>query len=226
MKRIVLFVEGEGDAAAMPLLVAKILTEKNAWDAVKLDEHPFRVGQVNKLVKNDCREWRRKLSASIKRTDVGGVLLILDGDIKKVAGDPFCACTVAKSLSNAAVNVGAGSIFSVAIAFACREYESWLIASAKSLAGKTFPDGRTVPTDLKAPDGDLEAHRDAKGWLNEVIQGGHKPTRDQATVTRWLDPRLVRERPMRSFRRLESAVDELVTAIRYGEHVASPQASF
>jgi Domain of unknown function (DUF4276) len=223
MKRIVLFVEGEGEAEAVPQLVKHLLTEQSAWDAVILDEHPFRVGEVNKIVKEDYREWTRKLSASLKRRNVGGVLLILDGDIKRVGGDTFCAAAVARSLAKVARSVGAGSIFSVATVFARQEYESWLIAGIESYTGKTFPDGRKVKEHVTVPEGDVEASpRDAKGWLNKAIDGGYKPTRDQATLTEWLDPQAVRKRGMRSFRRLESAILELVTAIRNERRVSTP----
>src|SRR5271165_1097694 len=99
MKRIVLFVEGEGEAEAVPKLVKRLLTELNAWDAVGLDENTFRVGQVNKLAKDNYREWKRKLAASLKRRNVGGVLLLLDGDVKKAGADAFCAAKVAQSLA-------------------------------------------------------------------------------------------------------------------------------
>jgi hypothetical protein len=55
VKRIVLFVEGEGEADAVPKLVKRLLTEQNAWDAVWLDEAAFRVGHVNWLVKDEYR---------------------------------------------------------------------------------------------------------------------------------------------------------------------------
>lgn len=223
MKRIVLFVEGEGEAIAVPKLVGKLLTERGAWDVVILDESPFRVGEISKLVKGDYREWKRKLAAALKRTNVGGVLLLLDGDIKRLGNADFCAANVAKSLAAEAVSVGAGSTFSVASVFARQEFESWLIAGFESFAGKTFPDGRIAPANIALPAGDLEeTPRDAKGWLNKVINGGYKPTRDQETLTQWLDPQIVRDRGIRSFRRLESAVSELVTAIRSGDHVATP----
>ena len=223
MKRIVLFVEGDGEVEAVPQLVKRLLTEMNAWDAVILDEHPFRVGAVNKMVKDDYREWKRKLSASLKRVSVGGVLLILDGDIEKVGSDRFCPVAVARSLAEAARTVGAGSTFFVATVFARQEYESWLIAGIGSLAGKTFPDGRGVRANTTVPEGDLEANpRDAKGWLNAAIVGGYKPTRDQATLTQWLEFGVVRQRGMRSFQRLESAILELVTAIRNESHVSTP----
>jgi len=224
MKRIVLFVEGEGESVAAPRLIKRLLTEQNAWDAVFLDEHPFRVGQINKLVKDDCREWKRKLSACVKRPNVGGVLLMLDGDVRNVRGDAFCAATIAKALAKEAMPAGGGSTFSVATVFARQEYESWLIAGIQSFAGKTLPDGRmAAPADVKAPDFDVEENpRDAKGWLAKVVVGGYKPTRDQAALTDLLDLQLVRDRRLRSFRRLESALAELVAAIRSECHVVTP----
>ena len=118
MKRIVLFVEGEGDTNAVPQLVSRLLSEQDAWKSLILDPHPFRVRGINKLVKHEYSEWKKKLSASLKRRNVGGVLLLLDGDAKKVGSDPFCAATVARALAMEAGTVGAGSTFSVAVVFA------------------------------------------------------------------------------------------------------------
>jgi len=204
MKRMVLFVEGEGEAEAVPKLVKRLLTEQNAWDAVSLDEQTFRVGGVNRLVKDKYREWKRKLAASLKRRNVGAVLLILDGDVKQFEGDVFCSAKVARSLASEAASVGGGVTFSVAVVFARQEYESWLIAGIDSLAGQRLPDGRLIAKDAKAPQGDLEVTpRDAKGWFSAVIEGGYKPTRDQAALTDLLDLQAVRERKLRSFQRLE-----------------------
>lgn len=223
MKRLVLFVEGEGEAHAVPMLVKRLLTEQNAWDAVSLDEDTFRVGEVNKLVKDEYREWQRKLAASSKRRNVGGVLLVLDGDVKKVGTEPFCAAIVAKSLARRAVAVGGGTKFSVAVVFARQEYESWLIAGIESFAGRCLPDGRVIPAEVKSPEGDLEeSPRNAKGWLNDIIEGGYKPTRDQAVLTTLLDLQMVRNRQLRSFLRLESAIAGLVSAIRADQHCVTP----
>lgn len=206
MKRIVLFVEGEGEANALPRLVKQLLTEQKAWDTVSLDKDVFRVGQVNKLVKEQFREWKRKLAASLKRRNVGGVLLVLDGDVEKVGASAFCAAIVARSLANEALAVGGGGTFSVAVVFARQEYESWLIAGVESLAGQRLLDGRLIAPDAKAPVGDLEeSPRDAKRWFNKVIEGGYKPTRDQAELTDLVDLQIIRERKLRSFRRLEAA---------------------
>jgi hypothetical protein len=223
MKRIVLFVEGEGEAVALPKLVKRLLTEQNAWDAVTLDENTFRVGEVNGLVKNDYREWKRKLEASLKRRNVGGVLLVLDGDAKKVAGEPFCAAKVARLLADASTSVGGGVRFSVAVVFARQEYESWLIAGIEAVAGKRLADGRLIARDARAPVGNLEeAPRDAKGWFSGVIDGGYRPTRDQAALTELLDLEAVRTRRLRSFQRLETALVGLVSAVRSEKHTATP----
>lgn len=224
MKRIVLFVEGGGEAVAVPKLIARLLSEQEAYDAVFWDDHPFRVGEVSRLVKDDFREWKRKLGAALKRSELGGVILLLDGDIRQVEGKVFCAAEVAKKLADKANEVGASSLFSVAVVFACQEYESWFIAGIQSLAGTSFPDGRKgISAEILPPDGDLEANpRNAKGWLSSVMAGGYKPTRDQVIFTQMLDWQLVRDRPMRSFLRLESAVRETVTAIRMNEHVSTP----
>lgn len=224
MKRVVLFVEGEGDADAAFLLVKRLLGEMKAWEVLFLDKDAFRVGSIGKLVKEECREWKRKLGASLKRGDVGGVLLLLDGDAERIADAPFCAASIAVSLASHAVAVGAGRLFSVAVVFALKEYESWLIAGIHSLTGRHLPDGRLIaPLGATAPEGDLENRpRDAKGWLNKVVEGGYKPTRDQAELTRLLDLQTVRDRNLRSFRRFESALSELVFAIRHDRHVSSP----
>lgn len=64
MKRLSLFVEGEGEAEAMPTLVRRLLTERGDWQDISLDNNPFRVGEVSRLVKDDFREWKRWLGAA------------------------------------------------------------------------------------------------------------------------------------------------------------------
>src|SRR5260370_35058196 len=223
MKRIVLFVEGEGESDAVPRLIKRLLSEQNAWDAVNLDPDPFRVGEVNKLVKDGNREWKRKLAACLKRRNIGGVLLVLDGDVKNVGTKVFCAAEMAKALAGEAAAVGGGAKFSVAVVFARQEFESWLIAGVESCAGKRLPDGRLIAPNAKAPVGNLEENpRNAKGWFDKVVEGGYKPTRDQAAVTELVALDAIRDRKLRSFNRLESALAELVSAIRNNKYLCSP----
>jgi hypothetical protein len=130
----------------------------------------------------------------------------------------------ARRLADEARKVGGGSLFSVAIVFACMEFESWLIAGVKSLAGARFSDGRSeLPETIgEVPANPESAPRDAKGWLARNMKTGYSPTRDQAELTRLVDLNLIRQQETRSFRRLESAVKQLVSAIRSGEHTVTP----
>ena len=224
MKRLVLFVEGEGDATAVPVLVSRLITERNGWDSVTLDQEPFRVQNLQKLAKDDCRNWTRWLQAASLRGNLGGVLLILDGDIEKFAGEPFCPFRVAQHLVRKAQSVRAGEAFSVAVVFACQEYESWLIAGVESLAGRLFPDGRSgILAGTVPPQGDLEqAPRDAKGWLGKFMASGYSEAKDQESLTRLIDLDVIRKRQLRSFRRMDSAVTQLLDAVRTGQHVSTP----
>jgi len=212
---------------AAPILVKRLLSEYSAFDAVVLDkEPPLRVGEYSKVSKGDFSEWRRLLQAAAKRKHCAGCILLLDGDSRtRVDDQPFCAMRAARHLAAEARKVGGGSLFSVAIVFACMEFESWLIAGASSLVGESFSDGRKaiagmsteVPTDPES------APRDAKGWFRSIMGiGGYKPTRDQAEMTLLVDLDAIRGHQMRSFRRLESALRQLVDAIRSGDHLVTP----
>lgn len=226
MRRLVLFVEGEGESDALPVLVRRLLTEKGLWSPsiFVVDQNPFRVGHVNGLLKNQCSEWKRLLRAATKRHSLGGVLLIVDGDVKKIGANNFCAANVARLLADTAKAAGGGVSFSVAVVLARQEFESWLIAGIESLAGKRLNDGRVIAADAKTPVGNLEeSPRDAKGWLRRIVEGGYKPTRDQAAISELVSLQQIRDRKLRSFQRFESAVSQLVTAIRSNEHLVSPQ---
>ena len=91
-KRLLLLVEGEGDVEAAPILLKRLISECGAFDVVFLDPHPFQVGEYPKIAKGEFGEWRRFLQAAAKRRNLGGCLLLLDGDSPmKVDGKPFCA---------------------------------------------------------------------------------------------------------------------------------------
>ena len=224
MKRIICFVEGQGDVQAVPVLLGRILTEISAWDAVFLDA-PLRVGHPHKLAKNDFKAWREYLLHAVNsRADVGGVLYLADGDLDEFLGDEFCAAKCAMEFAEKAREAGAEAQFSVAVVFACLEFKSWLIAGVESLSGKSLPDGREgVEVGTQLPEFHPEnSHRGAKAWLNKAMSNGYKETRDQAALTRLVDLSKIRNRPMRSFLRLDSAVSQLVKAIREEKHIVSP----
>ena len=227
-RRLVLFGEGEGEEKALPELVKKLLNQYNGRDALFVDKDVFRTGDIFKLAKDDFSNWKRWVQAAIKRPNVGAILVVSDGDADHYpAGsrNHFCAWTVAVELaSQAAIHHGAGKGFSLAAVVACQEYESWLIAGTSSLAGKKMSDGRTaLRSGTTAPGNNLElAPRDAKGWLSKQMPNGYKASIDQVELTRLVELEVIRQRGMRSFKRLEDAVRELIEANRSGRHVCTP----
>ena len=73
------------------------------------------------------------------------------------------------------------------------------------------------------PNGDLEQTvRDAKGWLSKVMTSGYSPSKDQEPLTRLIDLDVIRSRQLRSFRRIDSAVSQLVETFRTGQHILTP----
>jgi len=172
------------------------------------------------LKKSNFDEWRKKLRAAAKKSDFGGVLLLLDSDSKSFQGHPFCAVIAAKRLAQSDLSVGAGSQFSVVCSFASVEFESWFISA---IAGfQDLPGGRVVrlPEHLP-PDPEIQP-LNAKGWMRSVVSTGYRPTHDQAVFAEKLNFDLLRENRNRSFQRLEHAVQQLIDAMRTGSHVVSP----
>lgn len=58
MRRLILFVEGNGEDDAVPTLVKRLLKERRELYDILLDDAPFRVGLVDKLAKADFRDWK------------------------------------------------------------------------------------------------------------------------------------------------------------------------
>src|SRR5262249_30018340 len=157
-------VEGDGDALAVPVLVKQLLTELDAWQHVTLDDPPFKVGNVAEITRGEGKEWIRLLKAAQKKPPLGGVLLVQDGELGRIRNEEFVTCRFATRLAEWSKAAGAGSLFSVAVVFACTEFESWLIACADRLAGQKLTDGRPgIVEGTTIPPGDLEqSPRDAK----------------------------------------------------------------
>src|SRR5207249_864229 len=86
----------------------------------------------------DFTEWIKAVTLAGRRSNAGAVLALYDGDFKSFppgSGASFCARTAAASLAAAAAEAGAGKTFSLAVVFACVEYETWLVAGAESFKG-------------------------------------------------------------------------------------------
>lgn len=228
MKRLVLVGEGYGEVSALPILVGRLLWEKDAGDTLFVDHDVIRepnpVKWDKQAARPDYSKWVSRVTLAARRRDAGGVLAIYDGDAPSFpagSGSPFCATTAARSMAAAAAAVGAGRTFSLAVVFACVEYETWIIAGIESLAGKKYKDGRPVlPSNLKFPPGDPESH--GKKWLEQRCQG-YRPRLDQKALTELLDLSVVRAKNLRSFSRLDHAIDQLLAAVGSGSHISSPR---
>ena len=229
MKRLVLLGEGHGEVFALPILVKKLLLEKNAGEVLYLDRDVIRTSPT-RLVKwdkasqqPDFSGWVSRVTLAARRRDVGGVLAVYDGDAKKFpagSANDFCAATAAKLMAAAAARTGAGKLFSLCIVFACSEYETWLVAGAESFAGRALNDGRIIlPAQVKLPSSDHELR--GKGWLEQNCVN-YRPTRDQGALTELLDFQFVRAKRLRSFARLEHTIEQLLEAIAKGRHISTP----
>ena len=218
MTRLALVVEAESDGPAVAKLVARTLNHiPEAAGVVFLDDRAIEVGQIAKVSGDNQPAWLRHLGDATKRKNLGGVLAVLDGDDKAFEGQPFCPVTAARTLAARGRAAGAGVLFSLAVVVLSQEFESLLIAAADQLPGYIPPAKNNpypTPTDPEA------APRGAKRWLKHRLEGDYKESADQLrltpAVTDWSP---VRDR-MRSFRRLEHAVAELVAA--GGPPVATP----
>lgn len=221
LKRLTLLVEGEGDAYAVPTLVTRLL-QKHGGDVDFFTDNPMKVGNLFSLLNQGSEAaWLRFVGTAAKRRDLEAILLLIDGDcdgkvMKTSSGDkPFCAATMAEFLAVRAKEAGAGSLFSLAVVFARQEYESWLIAGIPDLTHRLRAGAEMPATNLE------DAPRGAKEWLIKHRKEGYKPTRHQAELTRHLDLDILSKR-MRSFARLEHAVQDLISAARTGKHILSP----
>jgi hypothetical protein len=215
MKRLVLLVEGDGDVQAVPSLVGGLLTQlpDHLQGQLYLDNAPMRIGGAHQITGKRRGDLVRHLGNAAKRGNLGAALLLLDGDVDRVEGRPFCAVEVARTIAQRATAAGAGARFSFAVVFLRQEYESLLIAVADQLPG--LKRGVTLPA---APE---EAPRDAKRWLHEHLADGYNPTNRQLELTRavkdWTPVRL-----LNCYQRLEHALVELADAAATSRPIVSP----
>jgi hypothetical protein len=160
---------------SVPALI-RIVAQQLDPELVIAIPHPVRVTK-SKLLKTGELERAAQLAA-LNAGENGGLLVLLDSD-------DDCPAVLGPDLL-ARVRAARADLPS-AVVLAKREFESWFLASARSLRGR-----RGLPQDLEPPD-QPEEIRGAKEWLsNHIPDGAYAPTVDQASLTYALDFTLAR----------------------------------
>lgn len=178
-------VEGDGEVSALPVLLRRLAAE---WDPATMADplQPIRVRRDKFLNKEE--EFRRQLLlAAAKSGDNGWILILLDAD-------DDCPASLGQEIYDRAQQHVPHRRLSVVLAN--REFEAWFIAAAESLHGtRGF---------CMAPDEQVEAEipRNAKGWMNEHMQGGtYREILDQPAFAARIDLQQAFDNS-RSFRKL------------------------
>lgn len=193
--RVTPVVEGQGEVAALPILLRRIAQnlEPEEWIEVS---RPIRVSR-NKVVKEGALE--RTLALAAEEANGGAILLLLDAD-------DDCPAELGPQLLRRARMAGDDDLIEVALAKA--EFESWFIAAARSLelAGKLI-----ACSDLPS---DPEGIRDAKGWLSAHMPArqSYSPTLDQPSFAALCN--LSEANAARSFVTFQTKVARLITGLR------------
>lgn len=198
-------VEGQGDEAAVPLLLRRLRDEAEAWGLEIGRPHRRRRTQ---LMKKDSLQTAVRVAAL--REDCVGILVIFDAD-------DDCPKELAPALEQWAREAAGEK--ACALVMANREYEAWLLGSIVSLRGK----GAILTDAPEHPD--PESPRDAKGELERRMSrsAGYSPTVDQAALTAHLDLQRA-YRHCRSFRKLVAAFGTLASAAGRAPEVWPPAA--
>lgn len=188
-------VEGHGEVRALPVLINTVLEAINS-NVYPQTLTPYRV-PWGTLV-NAEGELERYAAMAIR--DGGAntrLIVVLDADDRCPAelGPQLLTRLNARFPNNrASVNV------------ADREYESWFIASAESIALRI---GSESNLEVPSP---IEAVRNAKGWIERnILNGSYKETVDQASFSSYIDVPFARRRS-HSFDRLCRELERLLSA--------------
>lgn len=205
--QIITIVEGDGEVEAFPCLVQRLLAQ--------LGEHTF----VTPNAKNAHGGSNLKKDGGLEKfvqyawleKKCAGVLVLIDGDDAEWP----CAKALAIALAERVRKIGARK--PTAVIVATKEYEAWFLASSEAITSKCSIFTKTVTYA-----GDPELKRGAKQWLIAAMPRGstYKETEHQLLFTRLMS--LEKASECRSFRRLRSAVGEVVSAARSGSTLATP----
>lgn len=186
MISIASIVEGDGEVAALPVLLRRLASELEPAVAISLVQ-PIRVRRDRFLNKDE--EFRRQLLlAAAKSGDDGWILIVLDAD-------DDCPGVLGPRLCERARQLIPHRRLSVVLAN--REFEAWFIAAAESLQGVR---GFSLKPDEAIPE--AEVPRDAKGWMKRHMNRlAYSELLDQPAFSARMDLQQALDKS-RSFRKL------------------------
>lgn len=196
MTTVASIVEGDGEVAALPILLRRLSQWRSATDYVDVLT-PIRVYKDRFLNRPDEFSRHLKLAAA-KCGEAGWILILFDAD------DDCPAQKGASVLAQARAVIPHRRI---AVVLANREYEAWFIAAAESLNG--YRDFKYRDTDASI---EAEKPRNAKGWMRDRMPAGYGETTDQPAFTARFDLESAYQRS-RSFRKLCSEWDKNVDKV-------------
>jgi hypothetical protein len=178
-------VEGDGEVAALPILLRRLAAERDSGIIINALP-PIRVRRDRFLNKDD--EFRKQLLlAAAKSGNNGWILIVLDAD-------DDCPANLGRQIVQRAQEHVPHRRLSVVLAK--REFEAWFLAAAQSLVGAR---GFVMDANEQV---DAEDPRDAKGWMRQHMQGGaYREMLDQPAFTAAFDLQQAFENS-RSFRKL------------------------
>jgi hypothetical protein len=202
---IVTIVEGNGEVEAFPILLRRLLWDKQCWN-FNISQPPINTHGIGNVVIESGLE--RFLKLAMRRPGCDAILVLMDADID-------CAKNLSVNLAKRALIHNAH--IPTAIVTAKYRYENWFLASFETLRGKCG-----LQENIQAIDSP-ELVPDPKRWItNNMFPGrAYRETMDMAQMTQLLDINLVFQRS-RSFKRLSHAVDELIQCIYSGTPKISP----
>ena len=183
--RIQPIVEGQGDVAAVPILLRRLLEVADVWDLHIAS--PIRQSRNTLATRAG---FRKALSLSRKLSGRSPVIVVMDSD-------DDCPAELGPELVRWA-KADATDLTCVVV-LAHREYEAWLLAGIESLRQVT--DVRSDVATHPAP----ESPRDAKQALTQRMATRYLPTVHQARFTSQFDLRQAFRRS-RSFRKLTLSI--------------------
>jgi hypothetical protein len=192
MIKVALVVEGQGDEAAFPVLVARIC---ELYGQHLIAPNPIRSGGLNKLERPGEIERFAVLAAS--RADVQRVIIVADID-------DGCPVEKARHLQQRVASAEQRFAKPIHVCLAVREFEGWLLCDLDNIRQlvREYPWKQEVVCE----DGNLV--RGAKEHLGRAMGRRYREPIDQAVLSRHINVHNVAEKS-RSFRKFIKAVTGL-----------------